>query len=324
VEDESMKRILAAGAVLVGLTLLGGEAAAQTGTARGKVVDDKGQVIEGATLLIEFQGGVTRKNETKTNKKGEYTQVGLQPGNYKITVSKDGFAPATMENVRIGLGEPTYLPDIKLAPPRAAGGGGAPGDPAAEKAMAELRASVEQAIALTKEGKLDEAEALYKDLAAKNPTRYQLYYNLGIVQAQKKDAASAEASYLKALEVKPDYAEAQNALNTLYLSTGQAAKANELAAKAASANPNDAKAQFQVGYVAFNSGKYDEADAAFKKAEAIDPNYAETYYFLGTIALSQNKLEDCVARFEKYLALAPTGQNAATAQQLLAACKPKK
>jgi tetratricopeptide (TPR) repeat protein len=319
-----MKRFLVAGAVLASLTLLGGEAAAQTGTARGKVVDDKDQVIEGVTILLEFQGGVTRKNETKTNKKGEFTQVGLSPGTYRITASKDGFAPVTIE-YRIQLGEPTYLPNIKLSPPRAGGGGGGPADPAAEKAMAELRAGVEQAIALTKEGKLDEAEAMYKDLITKNPTRHQLHYNLAIVQAQKKDAAGAEASYLKALEIKPDYAEAQQGLNTLYLSTGQAAKANELAAKAATANPNDAKAQFQVGYVAFNSGKLDEAAEAFKKVEALDPANAETYYFLGTIALSQNKIDECATRLEKYLAVAaPTAQNVPVAQQLLAACKPKK
>ena len=317
-----MKRFLVAGAALLGVALLGGDAAAQTGTARGKVLDDKGQAIEGATVLIEYQGGLNRKNETKTNKKGEFTQVGLSPGTYRITASKEGLAPVTIE-YKIQLGEPTYLPDIKLAPPRGAGGGGA-GDPAAEKAMAELRAAVDAAIALTKEGKLDEAEAAYKDLTAKNPTFHQLWYNLGVVQAQKKDAAGAEASYMKALEVKPGYAEAQNALNTLYLSTGQAAKANEMAAKAATANPNDAKAQFQVGYVAFNSGKYEEAAEAFKKAEQLDPNYAETYYFLGTIALSQNKLDECVSRLEKYLAIAPSGPNAATAQQLLAACKPKK
>jgi tetratricopeptide (TPR) repeat protein len=317
-----MKRILAAGAVLLGVALLGGEAAAQTGTARGKVVDEKDQAIEGATVLIEYQGGLTRKNETKTNKKGEFTQVGLSPGTYRITASKEGLAPITIE-YRINLGEPTYLPNIKLAPPRAGGGG--PADEAAEKALAELRAGVEQAIALTKEGKLDEAEALYKDLITKNPTRHQLYYNLAIVQSQKKDAAAAEASYMKALEIKPDYAEALNGLNTLYLSTGQAAKANEMAAKAATANPSDAKAQFQVGYVAFNSGKLDEAAEAFKKAEALDPAYAETYYFLGTIALSQNKLDECVTRFEKYISIAPaTAPNVATAQQLMAACKPKK
>lgn len=318
-----MKRLFVAGGILVSLALFGGEAAAQTGTARGKVVDEKDQAIDGAIIALDYQGGVTRKNETKTNKKGEFTQVGLAPGTYRITASKEGLTPTTIEH-RINLGEPTYLPNIKLLAPKA-GGGGAPGDPAAEKAMAELRSGVEAAIALTKEGKLDEAEAAYKDLVAKNPTRHQLYYNLAIVQAQKKDAAGAEASYLKALEVKPDYAEALNGLNTLYLSTGQAAKANELAAKAATANPNDAKAQFQVGYVAFNSGKYDEAAEAFKKAEALDPAYAETYYFLGTIALNQNKIEECASRLEKYLSVAaPTAQNVPVATQLLAACKPKK
>lgn len=319
-----MKRFLVAGGVLLSLSLLGGEASAQTGTARGKVVDEKDQAIEGAVITLEYQGGVTRKNETKSNKKGEFTQVGLAPGTYRITAAKDGLGAQTIE-YRINLGEPTYLPNIKLTPVRAGGGTGNPAaDAAAEKAMAELRGGVEAAIALTKEGKLDEAEAAYKDLITKNPTRHQLYYNLAIVQGQKKDVAGAEASYLKALEVKPDYAEAQNGLNTLYLSTGQAAKANEFAAKTASANPNDAKAQFQVGYVAFNSGRYDEAAEAFKKAETLDPAYPETYYFLGTIALSQNKVDECATRLEKYLALAPSGPNASTAQQLLAACKPKK
>lgn len=321
-----MKRLFVAGGILLSLALFGGEAAAQTGTARGKVVDEKDQAIEGATITLEYQGGVTRKNETKTNKKGEYTQVGLAPGSYLITARKEGLQPATLEQVRINLGEPTYLPNIKLTAARAGGGstGNAAADAAAEKAMAELRGGVEAAIALTKEGKLDEAEAAYKALIATNPTRHQLHYNLAIVQAQKKDNAAAEASYQKALEIKPDYAEALNGLNTLYLSTGQAAKANELAAKAASANPNDAKAQFQVGYVAFNSGKYDEAVEAFKKVETLDPAYAETYYFLGTIALTQNKVDECATRLEKYLSLAPTGPNASTATQLLAACKPKK
>jgi tetratricopeptide (TPR) repeat protein len=318
-----MKRLFVAGGMLLSLALFAGEAAAQTGTARGKVVDEKDQAIEGATITLEYQGGVTRKNETKTNKKGEFTQVGLAPGTYRITAAKDGLGAQTIE-YRINLGEPTYLPNIKLAPARPGSTGNPAADAAAEKAMAELRGGVEAAIALTKEGKLDEAEAAYKDLIAKNPTRHQLYYNLAIVQAQKKDAAGAEASYQKALEIKPDSAEALNGLNTLYLSTGQAAKANELAAKAATANPNDAKAQFQVGYVAFNSGKYEDAVEAFKKAEALDPAYAETYYFLGTIALTQNKVDECAARLEKYLSLAPTGPNAATATQLLAACKPKK
>ena len=55
-----MKRVLVAGAFLLGLSALAQPAQAQTGTARGKVLDDKGQPIEGAKVLIEFQGGITR------------------------------------------------------------------------------------------------------------------------------------------------------------------------------------------------------------------------------------------------------------------------
>src|SRR5262245_52292885 len=147
-----MKRLLIAGALLLGLALVGAPAQAQTGTARGKVVDAEGQPVPDAKVLMEFQGGVTRKYETKTGKKGDYTQVGMYPGMYKITVTKEGFQGTFVEH-RIGLGDPTQVPDFKLvtmaAAQKAAGGGGAN----------QLRESFSKALALTQAGKLDEAEA---------------------------------------------------------------------------------------------------------------------------------------------------------------------
>ena len=86
-----MKRFLFLSGAALLFVFSGASAQAQTGTARGRVVDDKGQPVLEAKLLIEYQGGVTRKLETKTNKKGEYTQVGMQPGMYKFTASNDGF-----------------------------------------------------------------------------------------------------------------------------------------------------------------------------------------------------------------------------------------
>lgn len=56
------------------------------GMAQGVVKDDKGNPVEGATVLfLSTQSG--RKIETKTNKKGEYFQIGLAPGNYTITAT---------------------------------------------------------------------------------------------------------------------------------------------------------------------------------------------------------------------------------------------
>jgi tetratricopeptide (TPR) repeat protein len=317
-----MKRLIVAGGLMLGLVLLGGDASAQTGTARGKVLDDKGQPLEGVKISIEFQGGINRKNETKTNKKGEYTQVGLNPGNYKITAEKEGFQ-TTFVGYKISLGEATVIPEMKLVPGKSSGQNAAAAA-AADKAIAEIRTAVDQAIALVNQGKLAEAEAVYADLATKNPTIPQLFYNLGVVQMQAKKIPEAEASFQKAIEVKPDYADAQTALVNLYLGSNQGAKAVEYAQKAATANPTDGKAQFQVAYASFHSGKYAEAEAAFKKAEELDASNAEIQYYLGSIAIGQNNIPECAARLEKYLAAAPTGPNAATATQLLAACKPKK
>ena len=109
-----MKRLLLMAGLLAAVVLAGGEAFAQTGTARGKVLDEAGNGIVDAKVILEFQGGVSRHYETKTNKKGEFTQVGLFPGDYKIMAGKDGYAPGGMEQ-KIGIGEVTYLPDIKLA-----------------------------------------------------------------------------------------------------------------------------------------------------------------------------------------------------------------
>ena len=303
------------------LTLAVGSSFGQSRT-EGVVLDLDKKPVEGAVVTFEAQFQKLVR-ETKTNKKGEYIQVGLSPGTYKITAEKEGFQTAFVQGYKVGLGDATVIPEMKLVAGKT-GGQSAAAAAAADKAIAEIRAAVDAAIALVNAGKLAEAETVYADLAAKNPTIPQLYYNLGVVQMQAKKPAESEASFLKAIEVKPDYADAHSALVNLYLGTGQGAKAVEYTQKAAAANPQDPKAQYQAGYALFNSGKHDEAVEALKKAEALDPSNAEIHFYLGSIAVGKNDVAECAARMEKYLAAAPTGPNAATANGLLSVCKPKK
>lgn len=313
-----MKRSLVAGGLCAAALLFGGQAFAQTGTARGKVLDEKKQPVEAATVTLEFQGGVTRKMETKTNKKGEFTQVGMYPGNYRITVSKDGFQPAVIDG-RIAMGEPTYLPDITMLTKAAAMA--ASGD----KGREELTANFKKAIELSQAGQFDQAETVYNEILAKNPNVAEVHYNLGYIYTQKKDWAKAEAAYLKAIEVRPTYGEAYTALSRVYRESGQPAKATEILTKAAAENKADPKVQFGVAVDLLNSGKPDEAMAAFQKVLEIDPNFADAYYHMGTVAVGQNKIPEAIAHLEKYLSMNPTNaQNVATAQGLLQALKPKK
>jgi Tfp pilus assembly protein PilF len=309
-----MNRALVAASLLLGIGLLAAPAQAQTGTARGKVLDTQGQPIVDAKVLIEFQGGITRKFETKSNKKGEYMQVGMQPGPYRFTASKEGYQPAVIET-RVTLGDPTAIPDFKLATTAQAA-------QAAGSSETELRGAFQKAVELQSAGKLDEAEAAYKVILEKAPDVPEVYQNLGSVLAQKKDFPAAEAAFLKGLELRPDSADIATQLAKLYQDNGQPEKAMEVMAKSAGSNPADAKAQFNQGIFLLNAQKNAEAIAAFEAAIKADPGMTEAYYRLGALMVGQAKIPEAIAHLEKYLSMNPTDAgNVAVAQGLLKAMK---
>ena len=116
-----MKRILMAFAALL---ISASMASAQTGGVRGRILDDAGKPLEAVAVKMEFQGGMNLTFDTKTNKKGEFMQIGLRPGNWKFTFTKEGFQVFAAP-MRIALGEATVLPDTKLVSGKAAAAAGA-------------------------------------------------------------------------------------------------------------------------------------------------------------------------------------------------------
>ena len=310
-----MNRSLIAAFLLVGLGLVAPQAQAQTGTARGRVLDAQGEPLQDARVLIEYQGGITRKFEVKTNKKGEFLQVGMQPGPYRFTVSKQGFQPSFIE-VRVSLGEPTQVPDFNLrtAAQAQAEAGGAE--------AAALRGNFQKAVEQQTAGKFDEAEALYKEILEKSPDVPEVYQNLGSLYLAKKDYPAAEAMFQKGLELRPDSTDMSTQLARVYQESGQPDKAMALIEKSAGANPQDAKAQFNRGIFLLNANKNEEAIGAFEAAIQADPNTVEAYYRLGALMVGQGKIPEAIQHLEKYLSLNPTDeQNVVVAQGLLKALK---
>ncbi len=313
-----MKRALAAAGLLLGLALVASPAQAQTGTARGKVVDAENKPILDAKVLIEFQGGINRKFETKTNKKGEWMQVGMQPGPYKFTASKEGYQPGVVDNFKISLGDPTDVPTFKLV--TAAAAANAPGGP-----MDQLRKAFQAAVELQNANKLDEAEAAYKAILQTNPDVPEVHMNLGTVFAAKKDTANAETEFQKALELRPGYTDAMTQLTRLYQSTGQAEKAAALVDQMGTANPQDPKAQYNRGIFLMQQGKTEDAAKAFEAATAADPNMADAWYWLGSQDLNLGRNDEAIKAYEKYLSLNPqNAQQVQAATGIVAALKKKK
>ncbi len=303
-----------ASVVVVGFAL---PAAAQ-GMITGKVLDAKGEPVADAKITIEQTDGVTRKFETKSDKKGEFIQIGLQSAAFKVTaVSKDGKETATA-NTRVSQRGPSAV--------RLVMGGGAGNDPALAAKTAELRKAFDDGVALSRAGKYDESVESFNKAVALNPNCQDCFYNIGFAYAQKKDYDKAEENYKKALAVKPDYAEAYNGLANIYNAQrkfDQAAEASAQASKLSAGAPGalqggNADALFNEGVILWNGGKVADAKAKFQAALAANPNHAESHYQLGMALVNEGKLKEAGDEFNAYLKLSPDGPNAATAKALVA------
>jgi tetratricopeptide (TPR) repeat protein len=310
-----MKHALTAVCLLAGLALLAPPAGAQTsGAARGQVVDEEGQPIGDASVVIEFLGGVTRKFEVKTNDKGEYMQVGLPIGSYRFTANKEGYAPSALD-IKIVMGLATEIPDLTLISQAAAAAKANPN-------QAMVKEKFEQGVQLARDGKLDEAEAVFKEILEIEPGVPEVHRNLGYVYAQRKDWAASEASYQAAIDLRPGDPDFVAALAQMYRDSGQEEKAVALMSQAAADNPQDARTQLNEGIFLLGSGDSEKAAQAFEAALSADPSVSEAHYHLGTILVGQGKVDEAVEHLEAYLASNPQNeQYAATAQGLLQALK---
>ena len=76
---------------------LAGQTARGKGRLSGDVVDNEGNPIENAKVIIEYIGDDTAEHETTTNKRGDWGFIALGTGRWKISASSEGYIPASTE-----------------------------------------------------------------------------------------------------------------------------------------------------------------------------------------------------------------------------------
>jgi tetratricopeptide (TPR) repeat protein len=302
-------------ALVIGLAALTVPAAAQTGQVRGKVTDAEGKPVEGAKVTIQQLDNNT-KFEVKTKKNGEYMQIGLPPGQYKITAEKEGLSASKTNKISLDMAEI----NLTLTKGGASMEGVSKEDRAkAEAKVAGIKAAYAEAAALTNAGKHDEAIAKFNEVLKDVPRCAECYMGIGLANTNKKDYDAAEAAFKKVLELDPNSADAYNGLATLYNDQKKFDQAREMSAEAmkrapAGAAGGGADAMYNAGVIAWNANDFAKAAENFAAAVAANPNHGEAHFMLGQAYLNQGKLPEAGKEFETYLKLAPNGPNAAKAK----------
>src|SRR5438270_676341 len=175
-------------------------AAQSTGMVRGVVLDAQGQPVDGAKINIDMTGGTNRHFDTKSNKKGEFLQIGLPPGQYAVTAEKDKQTSTTAHlNVRIAAPAEARLVMGAGGPAMEAGGtaAGAAGGGNAD-------AMFNQGVILWNAGKIADAKKQFEAAVAANPSHAEAHYQLGMALVNEGNLPKAADEFETYLKLAPN------------------------------------------------------------------------------------------------------------------------
>ncbi len=273
------------------------------GRIRGVARDKEGNTIEGVRITITSMQYSAVSLTLKSNKKGEFIQIGLQPDYYQIKAEKDGYFPVIFEK-RVKIQE---IVDASFEMES--------GKYYIEESPGEK--DFKRGNEWFSQGKLGEAAKAYQEAINKETDEPVYYNNLGIVYTKMEKYEEAIGIYKKMLEIQQESYSAYKNLGELYGLQKEYREALPYFTKAAELSPDDPDAFYSLGACQMNTGAHSEALASFSKAIEIKPDYAMAYYQVGMIFVNQNNKEEAIKNLEKFLELVPDDPNAPIARKLV-------
>lgn len=176
----------------------------------GTVRNQDGQPLKGATISGNNPGAAPSTRTATSDAKGRFSFLALGRGEWTFTVDMPGYESATSKlTVRL-LGPNPSLDVVLRAIPELP-----PGGPLADVDVAALQQRLDDAAAREKAGNIDDAIAIYREIATKLPALTTVHLQLGVLHERKQDVAAATAEYQAVLKSDPSNAKARAALERL-------------------------------------------------------------------------------------------------------------
>ena len=207
------------------------------------------------------------------------------------------------------------------------------------KSSADKIANEHTAATLFGEGRLQEAEAIYKELIGTdanqfvvftnialickvlgrldehilylrqsiefNPRSPEAYNDLGVALKRIGDPSAASSMYIKAIGLRPEYAEARNNLGNLFFEQEDFESAFGCYTTAIELKPCYPSPYNGLANALKAQGNLSAAIASYNKALELKPNYPEAQINLGNALLEQGDPSAAIASYSKVLELKP-------------------
>src|SRR5215472_5733417 len=333
----TMKRNLIIGTLLV-LVLALGAAQAQSAQVSGRILGDDGKPLVNAKVTYS-DANTGRKFNYKTDKKGQYTAIGVPYGNYKVTITNEKGQEVATIPVSVGANPEDNQVQLDLSKPDSQqerhvsqGGAMAPGGPAVgghtlpSTQGADQNQKGGQAGPQPKYTK-EQVEEIKKQNEKATGTNTLIQQALNSMNAKNWQEAMPILQQL--ITADPNNWQYYSAMGDCLLNTNEYDKAVENYQKGIQVaesnttvdpkNPTTDPARKKSGVAKMLTNeanallklhKNAEAVDAYTKAASMDPNPAIAYFNLCATQYNTGNVEGALAACDKAIAADPTRADA--------------
>lgn len=310
-------------AAAMGAAILSGQAGTGKGRLAGRVIDEAGQPVASARIVLRFVKSLagpgfppawrdeSAEFETETDRKGEWSYQGLAGGIWEIKASKAGYGTSSRQ---VQVRQLSDNPHVKLKIEKIKDG--------AYGIAADLLERANELFAL---GQFDEAAGYYRRYLEQDPGAMMVMLSLGLCLEQT-------AKYDEALQVfqslvdrtssdpldKEITARALAGAADCLFRKGDPQAAIESWKRAVELSPTSGSVAANLAEVLFSVGRDEEAVSYYLKAVEIEPARPDIRLGLAYVYLHQGEFEKARTELSKIVKLGPPGSTTfAEAHRLL-------
>ena len=158
---------------------------------------------------------------------------------------------------------------------------------------------------LQQQGKLSDAELVYKKAININPDYFEAHNNLGSVYLNQRRFKEAYNAYCSAQKLLPDHPMLLNNVGNALELQGEVEQAIGWYGTAINKDPSYMPSHINLGNALRSLGRFVESVCAYKYAIETNPGFSQAYYYLGRLLTELNELEEAAVNFKKVIQIDP-------------------
>lgn len=167
------------------------------------------------------------------------------------------------------------------------------------------RASLVEAMELVRAEKLDQAEAIYRDILRRQPDHVDALRLLGVLYSRQEKANEAEALFRRAVSLAPDFWTGWMNLGTALNEQQKFIEAEEALKTALSLKPKNVHTLEQLGSTCMKDGRMEEAQAYLQQALAVKEDHFPALLVMGHVLKTIGQQAEAIEAYTKCAAVKP-------------------